>query len=95
MALTDLLVIVNLLITLIAIVVALIYIPKIHSKIVSGWKIIVLSLVIFAITQILIATNANPETIAIFNTIFIFMFIIGLFVHLLKLAEYRRAPQRG
>ncbi len=92
MPLEESLILVNAILSIIAVIVSAYLIPKLHSDLVTGWKLIVLGLVIFAINQFLKVIGNDSFTVML-NTLFVIVFIIGLFIHLTKIMEHTQAER--
>jgi hypothetical protein len=94
MVLIETLSLVNFILSVIAVIAAWYLIPKMHNELVTGWRFIIIALVVFAFTQLLILVGNTEGILTALNTIFIVIFIVGLFIHLTKIIEHSSRDRR-
>ena len=93
MAVEESFLLVNVILSIIAVAVAVYLIPKLHSNLVMGWRIMVAALAIFSGSQ-LARMFGGEESVTFMNTLFITVFIIGMFIHLVKIIQHTEAEKR-
>ncbi len=93
MAVEESLLLVNAILSIIAVAVAVYLIPKLHSNLVMGWRIMVAALAIFSGAQIA-RILGGEASVTFMNTLFITIFIIGMFIHLIKIIQHTEAERR-
>lgn len=94
MAIEESLLLVNVILSIIAVAVAVYLIPRLRSSLVMGWRLMVIALAIFAGAQLVRMIQGSENLVTVMNTLFITVFIIGMFIHLIKIIQHTEAERR-